>query len=143
MTHDEISTFVKILFNFKQKILAWIKVNLLKTLLILPKAKNLNLLATSSHFKNLISPKPTWNSQLSLRDCQQITFVMLNGLFLLSKNPPTSLFLTDNIKMNRIAAKIKWKYITTFLHCISKFGGTLYKNLQDTATRSFISFCFY
>ena len=42
LTH-EISIFVKILFNFKKKILAWIKANL-TTLLTLPKAKNLNLL---------------------------------------------------------------------------------------------------
>ena len=42
MTH-EASAFVKILINFKEKILAWIKTNL-KTLLILPKTKNLNWL---------------------------------------------------------------------------------------------------
>ena len=43
LTH-EMSIFVKILFNFKKKILAWIMTNLLKTLLILPKTKNLNWL---------------------------------------------------------------------------------------------------
>ena len=42
LTH-EISIFVKILFNFKKDILAWIKANL-KTLLILPKTKNLKWL---------------------------------------------------------------------------------------------------
>ena len=64
MTH-EISIFVKILFNFKKKILAWIKANVLKTPLILPKTKNSKLI-TSRHFKNLISPKPACNSQWSL-----------------------------------------------------------------------------
>ena len=29
-----------------------------------------------------------------------------------------------------------------FLHCISSFEGTCYKNLSDAATRSFISFLF-
>ena len=62
MTH-EISIFVKTLFNFKKKILAWIKANL-KTFNI---AKNEELeLITSCHFKNLISPKTAWNSQWSL-----------------------------------------------------------------------------
>ena len=37
----ELSSFVEILFNFKKKILAWIKGNL-ETFLILPKIKNLN-----------------------------------------------------------------------------------------------------
>ena len=38
------------------------------------------------------------------------------------------------------------KYIYSYipiLHCISRFEGASYKNLQDTATRSFISFGFY
>ena len=53
LTH-EIFIFVKILFNFKQKILE-------------KKAKNQKFeLITSHHFKNLISPKPAWNSQRSL-----------------------------------------------------------------------------
>ena len=29
-----------------------------------------------------------------------------------------------------------------FLHCISSFGGTSYKNISDAATSSFISCCF-
>ena len=53
LTH-EIFIFVKILFNFKQKILE-------------KKAKNQKFeLITSHHFKNLISPKPAWNSQWSV-----------------------------------------------------------------------------
>ena len=31
---------------------------------------------------------------------------------------------------------------TPFLYCISSFEGTSYKNLEDTATSSFISYCF-
>ena len=42
-----------------------------------------------------------------LRDCQQITFIMLNRFCQLSKKKPTPLFLTDNIKMDRIPAKIR------------------------------------
>ena len=36
---------------------------------------------------------------------------MLNGIYLLSKNSPTPLFLTDNINMDRIATKIKCKIV--------------------------------
>ena len=57
-----------------------------------------------------------------LRDCRQITFVKLNGFCLLSKKNPTPLFLTENIKMERILTKL-------FLHCVSSFQGTSYKNL--------------
>ena len=46
--------FVKILFDFKEKILTWIKANLLKTLLLLPKTKNLNIYIT-----------PLWKFNLS------------------------------------------------------------------------------
>ena len=38
----------------------------------------------------------------------KITFVTLNGFFPFSKLP-TPLFLTDNIEMDRIPTKIKWK----------------------------------
>ena len=46
------------------------------------------------------------------RDCRQITSVTLNGFCLLSKIPPPAscfLMLMDNIKMDTIATKIKWK----------------------------------
>ena len=46
------------------------------------------------------------------RDCQQITFVTLNGFCPLrkkKKKKPSPLFLTDNIKMDKIPTKIKWK----------------------------------
>ena len=46
---------------------------------------------------------------------------------------PTLLFLTDNIEYQ---PKSNEEYIT-FLHCISSFEGTSYKNLYDTATISF------
>ena len=43
------------------------------------------------------------------------------------------LFLTDNIEYQ---PKSNEEYIT-FLHCISSFEGTSYKNLYDAATISF------
>ena len=58
----------------------------------------------------------------SSRYCRQIIFVTLNGFFPLSKSVPPSLFLTDNIKMDRILIKI-------FLHCVPSFEGTFDKNL--------------
>ena len=41
-----------------------------------------------------------------LKNCQQITFVQPNGFCPLSNKSPTPLFLTDNIKMDRILTKI-------------------------------------
>ena len=41
-----------------------------------------------------------------LRDCWQITFVTPDGFCLLSNKNPTPLFLTDNIKTDRILSKI-------------------------------------
>ena len=53
-----------------------------------------------------------WDNQNldHLRDCWQITFVMLNRFCPLNKTPyPAPLFLTDNIKMDTISTAIKWK----------------------------------
>ena len=45
---------------------------------------------------------------LKVRDCRQITFVTLKRFSPLSKPPcPHPLFLTNNIKMDRIPTKIK------------------------------------
>ena len=46
----------------------------------------------------------------------------------------------DIIKLDGIPKTTKWKY-TPFAHCISGFQGT-YKNLQDAAISSFISYYF-
>ena len=62
--------FVKVLFNFKKQILAWIKSNL-KTLVIFAKNQEFKLI-TSCHLKDLISPKPTWNSQWSLMSSRNL-----------------------------------------------------------------------
>ena len=63
MTH-EISISVKILFNFKKKKISLNKGKPSENPFI---AKNKEFeLITSRHFKNLISPKPAWNSQWSL-----------------------------------------------------------------------------
>ena len=84
---------------------------------------------------------------LKVRDCQQITFLILNNRFfpLSNPQPPTPLFLTDNIKMDKIPMKIKWKIHSLFLHLFQVLKvATSYKKLldRDTATWSFIS-CFY
>ena len=45
-----------------------------------------------------------------LRDHQQLTSVSLNKFYSLSKiHPHSSLFLTDNFKLDGISTKIKWK----------------------------------
>ena len=45
---------------------------------------------------------------------------MRNRICLLTKNRPlTPLLLTDNIEIDRVPAKIKWKYMSLF-HCILK-----------------------
>ena len=60
------------------------------------------------------------HSYPKLVDCQQITFVMLNRFYLLSKTPVSSLsplFLTDNVEMDRMPTKIKWKiHFPSILH---------------------------
>ena len=72
-----------------------------------------------------------------LKDHREITFVTLNGFCPLSK------------KKKQPPPVPKEKYQDggstdqNFLHCVSSFDGTSYKNLSDTITRSFISCCFY
>ena len=70
---------------------------------------------------------------LIVGDCQQIIFVILNRFCLLSNptpHPPTpSVFSTDNIKMDRIPKPKSDEKHIPFLHCISSFEGTSYKNL--------------
>ena len=65
-----------------------------------------------------------------LGNYQQITLVFLNGFYSLSKTKNKKeplkiqfLFLTNNIKMDGIYTN------QNFLHCISSFEGTSYKNL--------------
>ena len=50
----------------------------------------------------------------SLRDPQQITFIILIRFWSLSKKPFISLFLTDNIKLEGILTKIKLKMQACF-----------------------------
>ena len=64
-----------------------------------------------------------------LRDCLQITFVTLNGLCPLSKNPPPPLNLTDNIKMDVVHQTKSNEKCMPFLHYISSFEGTTFKIL--------------
>ena len=66
---------------------------------------------------------------------------MLNGFCQLSKNPPLPWSYKHDQAGDGIPAKIKWKLHASFT---LYFGleGISYKNLQDTATSSFISFCF-
>ena len=62
---------------------------------------------------------PYFGTKKGLRDCQQITLILRNRIYLTAKNRClTLLFLTDNIEMDRIPTKIKWKYIS-LLNCIS------------------------
>ena len=72
------------------------------------------------------------------RDYQQITFFMLNKFFNGSANP---LPLTDNIMMDRLPTKIKWKIhaLFTYIFDVLKVY-TYYKNLEDTATRNLLHF---
>ena len=59
-----------------------------------------------------------------LRDCRQITFIMPNGVFcLLSNKNLTPLFLTDEQYQDGQNTN------QHFLHCVSIFEDTSYKNL--------------
>ena len=55
-----------------------------------------------------------FKSSQPLSDPRQITFVMLNRFWSLSKSPLTPLFLTDNIKLDGLPTKIKWKIQASF-----------------------------
>ena len=76
--------------------------------------------------KTLVVLRKFW----PLRDCQQLTSIMLNKFCLLSQTP-NPLFLTDNTKIDGIPTKIKWKIHDLFTHCISSFEGTSNKNLYE------------
>ena len=62
--------------------------------------------------------------KLYVRDHQRITFAPLNRFILLGKNLSTPLFLTNNIKLDEIQTKSKWKIQIVNLHCISSFEGS-------------------
>ena len=64
----------------------------------------------------------SWRSQ-PLRDPQQITYIMLNRIWSLSKKPFTLLLLTDNIKLDGMPSlNLKCKPV---LQCISNFKKVL------------------
>ena len=65
-----------------------------------------------------------------LRDPQQITFIMLNRSWLLSKKPFTLLFLTDNIKLNGMPAKVKLKIQACFTLYFKFWEGTSAKSYK-------------
>ena len=67
--------------------------------------------------------------KIIVRDCQQITFVMLNGFCQLSESPPPyPCSLRTMAKWIEYQPKLNERYIP-FLQCISSFEGTSYKNL--------------
>ena len=63
-----------------------------------------------------------------VRDCWQITVLTLNRCWQLSKNlPDPPLFLMDNIKLDRITTKIKWKGYDYFTLHFKFWEGTSVK----------------
>ena len=81
---------------------------------------------------------------ISLRGRRQITFITFNRFCSLAP----ALLLHYHPVFNRQYSgwmegqpKIKWK-VHAVLNCISSFEGTSCKNVQDTASSSFISWCF-
>ena len=71
------------------------------------------------HLRDWPDLDPHISTKKGLRDCQQITLILGNRIFLVTKNCTlTLLFLADNIEMDKIPTKIKWKYMS-LLHCIS------------------------
>ena len=68
-------------------------------------------------------------SSKPLRDCQQITCVMLNRFQV--KNPsPLTLSLIDNIKLDGIPTKVKWKIQVSFLFYFKFSKGTSVKSYE-------------
>ena len=107
--------FVKILFNFKKQILAWIKSNL-KTLLIFVKNQEFKLI-TSCHLKNLISPKPTWSSQWSLMSSRNLAKAIAS----LSYFAHISDFFKKKKRFLRKSSKTGWTWESSsnYLNCSS------------------------
>ena len=68
---NKISIFVKILFNFKEKNISLNKGKPSENPLNNAKNQEFELI-TSRHLKNLISPKPAWNSQWSLNPSRNL-----------------------------------------------------------------------
>ena len=65
-----------------------------------------------------------------LRDPQQITLIMLNRFWLLSKTSFTLLFLKDNIKLDEMQAKIKLKMQACFTLYFQFWEGTSMKSYK-------------
>ena len=66
----------------------------------------------------------------SLRDHQQVGFIMLNKFWSLTKKPFTLLFLTDNIKLDGMPARIKLKIQACFTLYFKFWEGTLWKVMR-------------
>ena len=97
-----------------------------KTAAMLRGSHFISLVLREYQQKTLVVLRKFW----PLRDCQQLTSIMLNKFCLLSQTP-NPLFLTDNTKIDGIPTKIKWKIHDLFTHCISSFEGTSNKNLYE------------
>ena len=65
-----------------------------------------------------------------LRDPQQITFIMVNRFWPLSKKPFTHLFVTDNIKLDGMPTKIKLKIQACFTLYFKFWEGTSAKSYK-------------
>ena len=65
-----------------------------------------------------------------LRDPQQITFIMVNRFWPLSKKPFTHLFVTDNIKLDGMPTKIKLKIQACFTLYFKFWEGTSVKSYK-------------
>ena len=68
---SDLLTVPKILFIFKKKILGSLSKGKPENPLNIAKNQEFEMI-TSRHFKNLISPKPVWNSQWSLISLQNL-----------------------------------------------------------------------
>ena len=75
-------------------------------------------------------------SKVSIKDCRQITFVTLNRFCPLSKRRHPICSWRTISKWMEYLLKSNRKYIP-FLHCISSFDGTSYKNLSDISHQIF------
>ena len=110
-------------------------------------------LITSCHLKNIIFPKPTWNSLWSLisssdginpHTSSMFQIFFFKKRFLRESSKPghgNLVIITSTVPngQNQDGQSTN----QNFLHCVSSFKGKSYKNLLDTVTRSFISCCFY
>ena len=117
-----------------KELITWKRTSLLTGLFSVPRQivawyymKFLHLWRGNELFK--INFEFMWKKPVT-KDHQQVGFIMLNKFWSLTKKPFTLLFLTDNIKLDGMPARIKLKIQACFTLYFKFWEGTLWKVMR-------------